>query len=103
MSHVYHLLFGEGEKGVWWDSYEIAVFAEIVILRGLTTVLLRKRPAVWFSALGLALAVILPFGGGGRVYDALALSLDVMLLVTLWFGITGRPSTSTSSAGMSST
>ena len=46
MSHLYHLLFGEGERDVWWDSYEIAVFAEVVILRGITTILFEIWRAV---------------------------------------------------------
>ena len=81
MSHLYHLLFGEGsyaDGDPWYDSYEIAVFAEVVILRGITTIFVKS--GWFFSAVGLSLAAILPFGGGGRVYDGLALGFDALLL-----------------------
>ena len=84
MSHIYHLLFGEGslaDGDPWYDSYEIAVFAEVVILRAISTVLLRSTSAALPSATGLALATTLPIGFGGRVYDALALGLDAVMLL----------------------
>ena len=84
MSHIYHLLFGEGftaDGDPWYDSYEIAVFAEVVSLRGISTVLLRSTSAALPSATGLALATTLPIGFGGRIYDALALGLDAVMLL----------------------
>ena len=89
MSHLYHILFGEGSIAngdPWYDSYEIAVFTEVVILRGITTIMLNPETYTWgwlFSAVGLSLAVILPFGGGGRVYDWIALGFDALMLLSL--------------------
>lgn len=91
MSHVYHILFDEGslENGdAIWNTYEVAVFLEVLILRLITTVTyLRWRwcIAAIVSLAGAAAAFVLPFGYGGRVYDWTALGLDVVLIaVSVW-------------------
>ena len=87
MSHIYHILFDEGslENGdAIWNTYEVAVFLEVVILRLITTVsYLRWR--WWIAAIvslaGAGAAFVLPFGYGGRIYDWTALGLDAVLIV----------------------
>ena len=91
MSHVYHILFGEGfyrDNAPWYNSYEIAVFAEVLLLRGITTFLLRKHPYVVYSAAGIALASMLPFltEKSAGVYNWTALGLDALLLTNTLLG-----------------
>ena len=83
MSHVYHIVFGQGsmrEGAPWWDSYEITVFAEIVLLRGVTTALLREWSSRVLSGFGLVLAVMLLLRCCHVEYNWIALVTDFALL-----------------------
>ena len=87
MSHLWHIIWGEGSLrngDPIWDTYEIAVFSEILILRLYTTV--RLLELQWpllalISFVSFCGSFVLPFGLGGRAYDWSALAVDFVLIV----------------------
>ena len=74
MSHMYHILYGEGsitEGDPIWDTYEVAVLLEVLILRLIT---LRRSP---LSALSIALLVFIrqPY-----LFDPMSLGVEAVIV-----------------------
>ena len=89
MSHIWHIIWGEGtirDGDPIWNTYEVAVFAEVALLRLYTTVGLFERQMIVAALISLVsglISFVLPFGLGGRVYDWLALVVDVKLIIVV--------------------
>ena len=84
-SHLYHILFGEGsiENGdPWYDSYEVVVVAEVIILRLLTAYYVPAIRALSFGAIALLLLIWVDGVGEGVgfLYSRVALGVDMVLV-----------------------
>jgi hypothetical protein len=76
-SHLYHILFGEGSLSAgdpWYDSYEIVVVGEVLILRLLTFYYIPTSRAFSLGAIALLVLVWVDTD----VYDRIALGLDIV-------------------------
>ena len=87
MSHVFHILFGEGHihSAPIWDTYEVAVFLEVFFLRLYSSgrlLMLGACCAALISICGLLWSFLLPFGFGSPVWSLVALCIDVVLVLS---------------------
>ena len=85
-SHLYHILFGEGsiQNGdPWYDSYEVVVVAEVIILRLLTAYYIPTVRGLSFGAIALLLLIWVdnsPLRGVGFLYSRVAFGVDIVLV-----------------------
>jgi hypothetical protein len=76
-SHLYHILFGEGSLSAgdpWYDSYEVAVVGEVIIMRLVTLYYIPTSRALSLGAIALLVLVWVDTD----LYDRIALALDVV-------------------------